>query len=174
MARSSRWWKDPATVRISYAIWWSMRCRRNHTRIVHMAKFLVCAVLAVTALAQTKTPDLCVPPPSGTAPALPAHIMTGMGKVHLAITTSNPRAQEFFDQGLAQLHSFWATEAERSFRQAAALDPVAPMPWWGVAMISAGDYRPRFQIEGLAISYGTDSRTNPSRAKAAAERAVAL
>ena len=48
------------------------------------------------------------------------------------------------------------------------------MPWWGVAMISAGDYRPRFQIEGLAVAYGTDSRSTPTRAKAAAERALAL
>ena len=51
--------------------------------------------------------------------------MTGQGNVHLAITTSNPKAQQFFDQGLAQLHSFWAVEAERSFLQAAELDPDA-------------------------------------------------
>ena len=141
-----------------------------------MTKLLFGAVLAITAFGQTKTPDLCVPPPSGTAPALPAHIMTGMGTehVHLAITTSNPKAQEFFDQGLAQLHSFWATEAERSFRQAAALDPDAPMPWWGVAMISAGDYRPRFQIDQLAEAYGRDPRATPKRAVEAAEKAVEL
>ncbi len=100
--------------------------------------------------------------------------MTGQGNVHFAITTSNPKAQQFFDQGLAQLHSFWAVEAERSFLQAAELDPDAAMPWWGVAMISAGDYRPRFQIEGMAISYGGDPRSTPTRAKVAAERALAL
>ena len=113
---------------------------------------LAAAIFTVAAFAQSKTADLCVPPPSGTAPALPAHLMTGQGTeyVHLAITTSNPQAQKFFDQGLAQLHSFWAVEAERSFLQAAALDPDAPMPWWGVAMIAAGDYRPRHQIENAA------------------------
>ncbi|HTB11657.1 MAG TPA: hypothetical protein VK752_08800 [Bryobacteraceae bacterium] len=130
----------------------------------------IAAFIGIAAFAQTKTsPDLCVPPPSGTAPALPAHIMTGQGKVHLAITTSNPKAQEFFDQGLAQLHSFWAVEAERSFLQAAELDPEAAMPWWGVAMISAGDYRPRHQLE-----QGIYSAPAATRAKAAAERAVAL
>lgn len=139
-----------------------------------MAKILVGALFAVTAWAQTKTPDLCVPPPSGTAPALPAHIMTGMGIAHLAITTSNPEAQRFFDQGLAQMHSFWATEAERSFLQAAALDPEAPMPWWGVAMISAGDYRPRFQIDQMAEAYGRDPRATPKRAAEAAQKAVEL
>src|SRR5580704_14907388 len=139
-----------------------------------MLKVAAGVLFCAAAFGQTKSADLCVPPPTGTAPALPAHIMTGQGTVHLAITTSNPKAQEFFDQGLTQLHSFWAVEAERSCRQAAELDPEAPMPWWGVAMISAGDYRPRFQIEGMAISHGTDPRTTPTRAKAAAERALAL
>jgi tetratricopeptide (TPR) repeat protein len=44
------------------------------------------------------------------------------------------------------MHSFWATEAERSFLQAAALDPEAPMPHWGIAMVASGDFRPRFQL----------------------------
>src|SRR5581483_10573679 len=99
--------------------------------IVGMKKLLAGAFVTISVFAQQKsaTPDLCVPPPSGTAPALPAHIMSGQGTeyVHLAITTSNPEAQKFFDQGLAQLHSFWAVEAERSFLQAAQLDPDAPM-----------------------------------------------
>ena len=105
---------------------------------------------AAAAFAQTKQPDLCVPPPSGTAPALPAKLMTGQGTVHFPITTSNPNAQQFFDQGVAQMHSFWSTEAERSFLQAAELDPEAPMPYWGIAMVAAGDYRPRFQLDTYA------------------------
>jgi tetratricopeptide (TPR) repeat protein len=145
-----------------------------------MAKsILIATIFAAAAFAQTKAPaDLCVPPPSGTAPSLPAHLMTGMGTeyVHMAITTSSPEAQKFFDQGLAQLHSFWATEAERSFLQAAQLDPEAPMPWWGIAMIAGGDYRPRHQIDQIAEAGGRDTRAGgpPSRAKTAAERAVEL
>lgn len=50
------------------------------------------------------------------------------------------------------MHSFWATEAERSFLQAAALDPEAPMPHWGIAMVAHGDFRPRFQLEGYTRS----------------------
>src|SRR5258707_15895717 len=113
-------------------------------------------LLLATAISfsQSKQPDLCVPPPSGTAPALPAKLMTGQGSVHFPITTTNPKAQEFFDQGVAQMHSFWAMEAERSFLQAAALDPEAPMPQWGIAMVAAGDYRPRFQLECLAALKG--------------------
>jgi tetratricopeptide (TPR) repeat protein len=134
-----------------------------------MLKVAAGVLFCAAAFGQTKSADLCVPPPTGSAPALPAHIMTGQGTVHLAITTSNPKAQEFFDQGLAQLHSFWAVEAERSFLQAAELDPEAPMPWWGVAMVSAGDYRPRHQLE-----QGVYAPAPAVRAKAAAERALAL
>ena len=121
-------------------------------------------------VAQTKQPDLCVPPPSGVAPSLPAKLMTGQGDVHFAITTSNPMAQKFFDQGVAQMHSFWATESERSFRQAAELDPEAPMPWWGVAMVAAGDYRPRFQIDTYDKVFG---KANPLKATQRAAEAAA-
>jgi tetratricopeptide (TPR) repeat protein len=130
-----------------------------------------------------KPKDLCSPPPGLAAPSLPAHIMTGQGRVHFPITTSNPKAQEFFDQGVVQMHSFWAAEAERSFLQAAALDPEAPMPYWGIAMVAAGDYRPRFQLVWLAAQQGRASRADtpaypgpggPTRAVAAAKKALEL
>src|SRR5712691_3395253 len=101
---------------------------------------------ALLAATETKPKDMCAPPPGGAAPSLPARLLTGQGKIDFPITTSSPKAQEFFNQGVAQMHSFWATEAERSFLQAAALDPQASMPYWGIAMVAAGDYRPRFQL----------------------------
>ena len=110
-----------------------------------------CLLLASSVLAQSsfKPADLCSPPPGSVAPSLPARLLDGQGSEHIRfpITTSNPKAQEFFTQGVAQMHSFWATEAERSFLQAAALDPEAPMPHWGIAMVAHGDFRPRFQLE---------------------------
>ena len=106
-------------------------------------------LLGSSLFAQSKTADLCSPPPGSVPPSLPATLMSGQGSehIHFPITTSNPKAQEFFTQGVAQMHSFWATEAERSFLQAAALDPEAPMPQWGIAMVAHGDFRPRFQLE---------------------------
>ena len=141
----------------------------------HMKTLLLGALVISAAFAQKpqQQPDLCVPPPSGTAPALPAHIMDGQGTeyIHFKITTSNPEAQKFFEQGVAQMHSFWAVEAERSFLQAAQLDPDSPMPWWGVAMVASGDYRPRHQLEGNL--YAPDPRPN-QRVIAASRRAVEL
>lgn len=141
-------------------------------------RFALLAALAlsvsVTAAQAPKGGDNCTPPPSAIAPALPAKLLPGMGSVHLAITTSNPEAQKFFDQGLAQMHSFWAREAERSFLQAAALDPKAPMPHWGVAMVAAGDWRPRFQIDLLTAVNGKTTPPSMVRARAAAAKAVEL
>ena len=142
---------------------------------------LLLATTGIGIAAQAPKPakgDNCAPPPSALAPTLPAKILDGMGKVHLTITTSNPEAQKFFDQGLAQMHSFWAREAERSFLQAAALDPKAPMPQWGVAMVAGGDWRPRFQIDLLDQVNGKGSQAKPTpamlRARAAAAKAVEL
>src|SRR6478735_6135807 len=131
-------------------------------------------IFAVAPAGAQQKADNCTPPPSALAPTLPAKILPGMGTVHLAITTSNPEAQQFFDQGLAQMHSFWAREAERSFLQAAALDPAAPMPQWGIAMVAAGDWRPRFQIDLLEAVTGKRAPPAMSRARTAAQKAVEL
>lgn len=146
-----------------------------------IAAFLALALVPAWAASKpkpdsNKPKDACTPPPSGTAPSLPAKLLSGQGDVHFAITTSNPEAQKFFDQGLNQLHSFWATEAERSFLQAAALDPEAPMPWWGVAMVASGDYRPRFQLDTADKIFGRnrDPRVTGKRAIEAAEKALRL
>jgi tetratricopeptide (TPR) repeat protein len=144
-----------------------------------MKTAVVLMLAALAAFGQSKQaakqPDMCAPPPSGTAPALPAKILTGQGTIHFPITTSNPKAQQFFEQGVAQLHSFWATEAERSFRQAAELDPDAPMPHWGIAMIAAGDYRPRFQLDSYSKVFGKNNPIKASvRALEAARKAEEL
>ena len=135
---------------------------------------LFLTVVLAAAAQQPKGGDNCAPPPSSLGPTLPAKILPGMGTVHLAITTSSVEAQQFFDQGMAQMHSFWAREAERSFLQAAALDPAAPMPHWGIAMVAAGDWRPRFQIDTLSAFFGKQVAPATSRARAAARKAVEL
>jgi tetratricopeptide (TPR) repeat protein len=145
-----------------------MRCR------------IVAAVLACAAgcFAQAdkaqpkKAADVCTPPASSFAPALPAKLLTGQGTEHInfPITTNSEEARKFFLQGVAQMHSFWAVESERSFLQAAALDPSAPMPWWGVAMVASGDFRPRFQLD----NYGMRVAEVPARVTEAVKKAQEL
>ncbi|HEV3006815.1 MAG TPA: hypothetical protein VGX78_20260, partial [Pirellulales bacterium] len=63
-----------------------------------------------------------------------AYLMGTTSNVSLSVTTRSAEAQQFVNQGLGQLHGFWYFEAERSFRQAAALDPDCAMAYWGMAM----------------------------------------
>lgn len=67
-------------------------------------------------------------------PRQAAYLMPGMAPIQFAITTDSPLGQKFFEQGMAQLHGFWYFEAERSFRQVAAIDPNCAMAYWGMAM----------------------------------------
>jgi peroxiredoxin/tetratricopeptide (TPR) repeat protein len=68
-----------------------------------------------------------------------AYRVQGMGEVVFPATTSNPDAAAFVAQGVAQLHSFYYFEAERSFRQAAALDPKLAIAYAGMAMANVNN-----------------------------------
>jgi tetratricopeptide (TPR) repeat protein len=101
------------------------------------------ALMPATAQEQVEA-DLCLVPP-GAQPSLPAKLLSGQGTVNMPVTTNSPEAHAFFLQGMAQLHSFWAREAERSFLQAAELDPDMAMAYWGIATAAGGDHRSSWQ-----------------------------
>jgi peroxiredoxin len=67
-------------------------------------------------------------------PRQKAYLMDKTGSVDFPITTKKRAAQDFFNQGVGQLHGFWYFEAERSFRQVAQIDPDCAMAYWGMAM----------------------------------------
>jgi hypothetical protein len=71
------------------------------------------------------------------APAAPAPrtaLLGNLGSHHRPIKTSSPEAQRFFDEGLTLLYGFNHEESFKSFERAAALDPNAPMPHWGMSL----------------------------------------
>jgi peroxiredoxin len=74
-------------------------------------------------------------------PRYHAYLMPGQGKIHFPVTTHMPESQTFVDQGVAQLHSFYYFESERSFRQAAKIDPGCAMAYWGMAMSNVNNAR---------------------------------
>jgi pimeloyl-ACP methyl ester carboxylesterase len=79
----------------------------------------------------------------GHAPAkepAPATLVTGLGDINHPVTTNNPEAQKFFNQGLAYMYAFNHEEAIRSFKQAAQLDPQMAMAYWGVAIALGSNY----------------------------------
>jgi tetratricopeptide (TPR) repeat protein len=113
----------------------------------HIAPLLcICTVLALPAsAAQRPEADLCATVP-GAQPLLPAKLLPGMGDTNMPVTTKSDEARKFFNQGISQMHSFWFVESERSFLQAAELDPDMAMAYWGIAVSAAADYRPAFQL----------------------------
>ncbi len=79
------------------------------------ARTLVCAVLALAPIAvgaQTVQKAL----------------------IHHQVSTTNPVAQEYFDEGLTLVYAFNRGEAQKRFREAAAADPKLAIAWWGVAL----------------------------------------
>ncbi|GMW03030.1 MAG: hypothetical protein AMXMBFR84_41660 [Candidatus Hydrogenedentota bacterium] len=62
-----------------------------------------------------------------------SELVEGLATHHFPITTTSKDAQAWFNQGLVLLYGFNHGEAIRSFTEAAALDPKAAMPWWGIA-----------------------------------------
>ena len=137
-------------------------------------RFLWSAVLAISAalpvwgrVLDSREPDMCLVPP-GAQPSLPAKLLSGQGKTDMAVTTKSDEARAFFNQGVSQLHSFWAIEAERSFLQAATLDPNMAMAYWGISVAAAGDHRPSFQLlrrasEGGQSANGATDATQIAR-----------
>lgn len=61
-------------------------------------------------------------------------LISGLGEHHHPVSTSNPQAQKFFDQGLNLIYAFNHDEAARSFREAARLDPKLAIAHWGMAL----------------------------------------
>ena len=97
-----------------------------------MRVFAVVAVLvaACTAWAQ------------GPAEQKPVFLMRGLSDLHHPVSTKNPEAQQFFDQGLRLVYAFNHEEAARSFHRAAQLDPKLAMAWWGVALAVGPELQP--------------------------------
>ena len=63
-----------------------------------------------------------------------APLFEGMGDYHMPITTADPDAQRYFDQGMVLAFGFNHAESIRSFRAAQTLDPECAMCFWGEAL----------------------------------------
>lgn len=72
--------------------------------------------------------------------ATKAELLPGMGNYHRPVSTRNPEAQKFFDQGLTLLYAFNHDEAAQSFARAAELDPGLAMAYWGLALVRGPNY----------------------------------
>jgi tetratricopeptide (TPR) repeat protein len=61
--------------------------------------------------------------------------LEGLGSYSVKVTTASEASQYFFDQGLRLTYGFNHSEALRSFKEAARLDPNNAMAYWGWALV---------------------------------------
>src|SRR4029077_13072624 len=85
----------------------------------------------------------------------PQPLRSGIGVAHDAVSTRDPQAQAYYDQGLAYLQSYMWIEAASSFHQALRLDPA-------------------LAIAGVGLSYAYVELNAPGEARTAIERARGL
>ncbi|MHC5065540.1 MAG: tetratricopeptide repeat protein [Planctomycetota bacterium] len=62
-----------------------------------------------------------------------SRLYEGYGGYHRKITTTDPDAQRWFDQGIQLVYGFNHDEGVRSFQRATEIDPDCAMAWWGIA-----------------------------------------
>ena len=88
-------------------------------------------VLAQAETAPFKPLQQTPAPPASKAPPL----YTDLGSLHVPVTTANPKAQAYFNQGMRLTFGFNHAEAARAFHAAQQLDPKCAMCYWGEALV---------------------------------------
>jgi predicted Zn-dependent protease len=73
-------------------------------------------------------------------PVFDAPLLNHIGDYHVSVTTSNPHAKRFFDQGIIMANGFNHAEADRSFREAVKQDSTFAMGYWGIAYVNGSNY----------------------------------
>jgi tetratricopeptide (TPR) repeat protein len=108
----------------------------------------------------------------------PVTLVTGLGDLHHPVSTHNPQAQQFFDQGLRFIYAFNHDEAVRSFQHAAELDPTLAMAYWGVAEAVGPNYNDpadpdRYKRAHEAVQRAVDLASSASPSEQAYIQALA-
>jgi len=108
-----------------------------------------------------------------------ATLMSGLGDLHHPVSTSNPEAQKFFDQGMRLIYAFNHQEAAGSFERDAELDPKMAMAYWGLAEAVGPNYNDpadpdRYKQAHEAIAKAQERAANASPSEKAYIAAMAL
>src|SRR6476659_7482185 len=90
----------------------------------------------------------------------------GLGAVTYEITTTNERAQAYFDQGLRLAYAFNHGEAQRAFRMAQKLDPGCAMCFWGEALVLGPNINLPMQEDAMAPAYAAAQKAKALAGKA--------
>jgi tetratricopeptide (TPR) repeat protein len=97
----------------------------------------------------------------------------GLGSISYKITTANPQAQTYFDQGLRLTYAFNHGEAQRAFHKAQKLDPTCVMCFWGEALVLGPNINLPMQQDAVAPAFATVQKAS-ALASSASPREQAL
>jgi tetratricopeptide (TPR) repeat protein len=102
-----------------------------------------------------------------------------LGTLHFPVSTRNPKAQAWFDQGLRLAFGFNHAEAARAFRAARQLDPRCAMCFWGEALVLGPNINAPMMPDAVApaasaAASATRLAANATPAEQALIRALAL
>ncbi|MBW2410494.1 MAG: hypothetical protein JRF72_11900 [Deltaproteobacteria bacterium] len=92
--------------------------------------WVIAAGIPLQAHAQSKDDVQSTAVPGQIAPRL-----QNLGNHKFPVSTDSARAQLFINQGMMLTYGFNHAEADRSFREAARLDPNCAMAYWGMAYV---------------------------------------
>lgn len=92
--------------------------------------------------------------------------LSGLGTDHLAVTTTVPKAQAYFDQGLRLLYAFNHQEARRAFQEAARLDPNLAIAHWGDALALAPNLNAPMTLPSARLARAASLKARRLRAHA--------
>lgn len=95
---------------------------------------LTAALWTLPAVAQIHDPIAVAADPADAEEPI-APVLEGLGDHHFPVTTTSAESQKYFDQGLKLTYAFNHSEALRSFKEAARLDPQNAMAYWGWALV---------------------------------------
>jgi len=104
----------------------------KNLRLKSVLGFLT-GILLITALIGCSSP--AKKPATPEEEPLPLKLFPDLGAHHYPISTVNPVAQRYFDQGLILAFGFNHAEAARSFQEAYRLDPACTLCYWGEALV---------------------------------------
>jgi len=103
---------------------------------------------------------------AGTASPATPPLFKGLGPVEHTVTTSDPLAQKFFNQGLRLAYAFNHDEAGRAFREAARLDSTCAMAYWGAALVLGPNINLPMSPEAEQAAYAALERAKSFSARA--------
>lgn len=123
-------------------------------RPISYLRWLLIASLLTTmpVIAQIHDPRALVADPT-TAERPIAPVLDGLGNHHFEVTTENKESQFFFDQGFRLMLGFNHSEALRSFKETARLDPNNAMAYWGIALVLGPNLNLPMQAEVVPQAY---------------------